>query len=387
MPLAPSSGRLRAAFRRQFGSEARFVVRAPGRVNLIGEHTDYNDGFVMPLALEQAAWIAASPRSDRQVVLWSENFEGRQEFSLDAIARAEGDGRWSNYIRGPAVVLAQRGRRLNGMDAVVWGDVPMGAGLSSSAALEVASALALVTAAGLKLDPLDLARLTQRAEIEFVGVNVGIMDQMISVMGQAGHALLIDCRTLACTPVPIPAECVIVVADTMKRRDLVDSKYNERRSECEEGARLLGVPALRDISWEEFQRREGELPEPVRRRCRHVVSENVRVLRCAAALRSGDSEAAGALMAQSHVSLRDNYEVSCRELDLMVEFASRQGGAYGSRMTGAGFGGCTVHLVKRDQAPAFQIGLAQQYAEATGLEPELYLCTPAQGAGLVPAEG
>ena len=316
-------------------------------------------------------------------MLWSGNFAGKQEFSLDAIAHADGDGRWSNYTRGPAAVLEQRGLRLRGMEAVIWGDVPIGAGLSSSAALEVASALAFLTVSGLHVDPLDLARLTQRAEIEFVGVNVGIMDQMISVMGQAGHALLIDCRTLACTPVPIPDDCVIVVADTMKRRDLVDSKYNERRSECEQGARLLGVSSLRDVSWHDFQRKEDLLPEPVRRRCRHIVSENARVLECVDAMRAGDTAAAGRLMVQSHASLRDDYEVSCRELDLMVELALQLEGAFGSRMTGAGFGGCTVHLVERDQAESFRSALAQNYAEVTGLVPAIYLCKAGQGAGVI----
>jgi len=269
------------------------------------------------------------------------------------------------------------------MDALIWGDVPIGAGLSSSAALEVASALALAAVSQVELDPLETVRLTQQAEIEFVGVNCGIMDQMISVMGQAGHALLIDCRTLARTLVPIPHECLIVVADTMKRRYLVDSKYNERRSECEQGQRLLGVSSLRDVSWAEFQRREGLLPEPVRRRCRHVVSESVRVLRCAAALRTGDVASAGRLMVQSDESLRDDYEVSCRELDLMVELALHHEATFGSRMTGAGFGGCTVNLVRRAQAEQFRLDLSRAYAEATGTKPIIYICTPAQGAAII----
>ena len=380
---APIVDTLHAAFRRQFGSDSHLIVRAPGRVNLIGEHTDYNEGFVMPLALEQAAWLAARVRPDRHVVLWSENFNDRQEFSLDAITHAAGEGRWSNYTRGAAAALAQRGVRLRGMDAVIWGDVPIGAGLSSSAALEVASALALAALAPAELDPLEIARLTQRAEIEFVGVNCGIMDQLISVMGQAGHALLIDCRSLACTPVPIPGDCAIVVADTMKRRGLVDSKYNERRSECEQGARLLGVSALRDVSWAEFQRKESLLPDPIRRRCRHVVSENARVLRCVDALRAGDTHLAGRLMIQSHESLRADYEVSCRELDLMVQFALQHEGTFGARMTGAGFGGCTVNLVRRKQAEQFSLALAQKYAEAAGIEPAMYICVAAQGAAII----
>jgi galactokinase len=379
----PVVDRLRAVFRRRFGSESSLVVRAPGRVNLIGEHTDYNDGFVMPLALQQAAWIAARPRSDRLVVLWSENFAALQEFSLDHIAHASGAGLWSNYTRGAAAVLLQQGHLLSGMDAVIWGDVPIGAGLSSSAALEVASAQALAAVSGLVLDPLETARLTQRAEIEFVGVNCGIMDQMISVMGQEGHALLIDCRSLACKPVPIPHDSVIVIADTMKRRDLVDSKYNERRAECEAGARLLSVSSLRDVTLQAFERDQALLPEPVRRRCRHVVHENSRVLECVEALQADDAQAAGRLMVQSHESLRDDYEVSCPELDLMVELALQQEGVHGARMTGAGFGGCTVNLMARTQAERFESELIHKYAAATGIVPSVYICTASQGAGIV----
>jgi galactokinase len=382
-PFAPVIEKLRAVFRRHFGSESSLIVRAPGRVNLIGEHTDYNDGFVMPLALQQAAWIAARPRTDRQVVLWSENFAAVQEFSLDYIAHAPGAGTWGNYTRGTAAVLEKQGYRLCGMDAVIWGDVPIGAGLSSSAALEVASALALAAVSGIQLAPLETARLTQRAEIEFVGVNCGIMDQMISVLGQEGHALLIDCRTLACKPVPIPNECVIVIADTMKRRDLVDSKYNERRAECDAGARLLGVARLRDVSLEKFERNAALLPEPIRRRCRHVVHENARVLSCVESLQAGDAQAAGRLMLQSHESLRYDYEVSCPELDLMVELALQQERVFGARMTGGGFGGCTVNLVARAQAGHFASELIYKYGEAAGIVPAVYICEPGRGAEIV----
>jgi galactokinase len=377
---------LRASFAVQFGREPSLIASAPGRVNLIGEHTDYNDGFVMPLAIDHAAWIAGRARADRQVVLWSDNFQNRQVFTLDHIDHVEGDGGWSNYTRGVASILEQSGQSLSGMDAVVWGDVPIGSGLSSSAALEVASALALsaLAGSGSVFTGIQLARLTQHAEIDFVGVNCGIMDQMISVLGQAGNALLIDCRSLTYEPVPIPSACAIVVADTMKRRGLVDSKYNERRSECEVGARLLGVSSLRDIAASQFEYRKLILPDVIRRRCRHVVTENVRVLECAHALRQGRLEQAGSLLLQSHASLRDDYEVSCPELDLMVELALGLVGIYGARMTGAGFGGCTVNLVQRSAAHNFAACLAAAYSERTSIAPSIYMCEASQGAQLIP---
>jgi galactokinase len=400
---------LRSAFERRFGGSPSLVVRAPGRVNLIGEHTDYNDGFVMPLAIDRAAWIAARPRADRQVVLCSENFHRLCEFSLDRVERESGEDAWTNYTRGVASILEKDGYHIQGMDAVVWGDVPIGSGLSSSAALEVASALALLKATedrGPKTEvdgfnasfrpnssgtssvprlpsPVQVARLTQRAEIEFVGVNCGIMDQMISVLGQAGHALLIDCRSLAYEAVPIPSDCAIVIADSMKRRGLVDSKYNERRAECEEGARLLRIPSLRDVSLTEFEQRQQVLPGLIARRCRHVVAEDERVIACATALRAGQLERVGQLLVQSHQSLRDDYEVSCPELDTMVELALRIPGIYGARMTGAGFGGCTVNLVKQSRAATFAANLGMSYHDSTGVEPAIYICHASDGAGMV----
>ncbi len=376
----PIPARIPRAFLDAFGSAPAFVVRAPGRVNVIGEHTDYNQGFVMPLAINRAAWIAARPRADRKVALRSENFDCRDEFSLDRIEKAPADATWSNYVRGVAYILQDAGHALRGMDAVVWGDVPIGAGLSSSAALEVASAHAFAAASDLHIGPLDIALFSQRAEVEFVGVNCGVMDQMISALGQAGHALAIDCRTLAYEAVPVPEGVAVVVADTTKRRGLVDSKYNERRSECEEGARLLGVTSLRDVDSETFERSRHLLPGPIARRCRHVITENMRVLACAEALKGGSLSTVGELLRQSHVSLRDDYEVSSRELDLMVDIAFEQEGIVGARMTGAGFGGCTVNVVEAALAEQFLVNLAGKYERETGLKPSLYVTRAEAGA-------
>jgi len=376
----PVIERISSAFRARFQSEPSLVACAPGRVNLIGEHTDYNDGFVMPLAIDRAVWVAARPRADGRVCLHSLNYARDDEFALDGIARATGADGWSNYVRGVAFMLRQAGYAVRGMDAVVWGDVPVGSGLSSSAAVQVATLIAFAGISGFAVDMVDAARLAQRSEIEFVGVNCGIMDQMIAALGQAGHALLIDCRSLAYRAVPIPSGAAIVVADTMKRRELVDSQYNTRRAECEQGARALGVPSLRDVPLAEFERRSAELPEPVRSRCRHVIGENVRVERCVVALEADDLAGAGALLNQSHASLRDDYAVSCRELDIMVAAAQALPGVYGARMTGAGFGGCTVNLVARNQADQAATDLAASYKAQTGIEAHIYVCQAVDGA-------
>ncbi|MBI1802011.1 MAG: galactokinase, partial [Chloroflexi bacterium] len=325
-------------------------------------------------------WIAARARADGQVALVSENFNNRSAFSLASIQQATGAEAWSNYVRGAAHALQAQGHRLCGMDALVWGDVPVGSGLSSSAALLVASTLAFSALAELDLSPLDIALRAQQAEVEFVGVNVGVMDQMISALGQAGHALLIDCHSLAHRPVPVPNGVAVVIADSMKRRGLVDSKYNERRAECEEGARRLGVQSLRDVTIAALEAKRASLPELIWRRCRHVVGENARVLACVEALRAGRLDEVGALLVQSHESLRDDYEVSCRELDVMVEAALRQEGIIGARMTGAGFGGCTVNLVREERAGRFVDGLREAYRAQTGLTPSIYVCRATDGA-------
>jgi len=373
--------RLRVAFRRQWGAEPVLCARAPGRVNLIGEHIDYNDGFVLPMAIDRDIWIAFRPREDRTVRLWSLDFGQASAFALDAIA-TDASAPWSNYVRGVAWALGEKGMALRGLDAVIQGTVPVGAGLSSSAALEVAAGLALLASAGESLPPEELALACQRAENEFVGNRCGIMDQFVAALGRAGHALFLDCRTLDYRHVPLPADFRIVVANSMVKRALVDSAYNERRSQCEEAARVLGVRALRDADEAALASARSRLSDAVYRRARHVITENARVVQAVAAMRRGDAETFGALMDASHVSLRDDYEVSCRELDALVEIARRQAGCLGARLTGAGFGGCTVNLVRADAVGAFVAALRKGYREQTGLDAEIYVCAAADGAGV-----
>lgn len=377
---------VRTTFTERFWRPVDQVARAPGRVNLIGEHTDYNDGFVLPMAIERDVLIAFASRADRQVVLHSLDFHEDASFSLDDIRKDE-EHTWSNYCRGVASELQKDQVLLRGMDAVVQGNIPIGAGLSSSAALEVATALAFLAAADVEMDRVQVALLAQRAENRFVGMQCGIMDQFVSALGQAGHALFIDCRDLSYRAVPIPSSVSIVICDTMTRRGLVGTAYNERREQCEEAVRLLsgalpGISALRDVTPEDLQRFGDLLPPIVRRRAAHVVSENARVLEAARALEGGDAEAFGRLMDASHVSLRDDYEVSSKELDLMAELAREAPGCLGARMTGAGFGGATVNLVREEQVVPFVEQVAGRYESRTGLRPEITVSRPAAGAGL-----
>jgi galactokinase len=379
---------VRRRFAEIFGEEPSAVVRAPGRVNLIGEHTDYNDGYVLPVAVDRSAFVAAAPRGDRQVVLHALDFGESTKFPLDDI-RPDQAQTWSNYQRGVAYFLEERGITLPGLNAVIGGDVPIGSGLSSSAAVEVTTAYTWQVLAGFEMSRVELALLCQRAENEFVGMNCGIMDQFVSALGQRDHALLIDCRSLDHQPVPLPTGVAIVVADTMKRRGLVDSEYNTRRRECEEGVRILQrylpeVQALRDVSVAQFKTQSSKLKaQNVRHRCRHIIYENERVLNSVAALQAGDLAAFGQLMNESHISLRDDYQVSCVELDIMAEAAWRVDGVYGSRMTGAGFGGCTVSLVAEEAIEDFRAQVATTYEEATGIVPQIYVCRAEDGVGEV----
>jgi galactokinase len=334
---------------------------------------------VLPVAIDRYMVLAVAPRGDQCVVLKAPNMAAETEFSLEAIERDEKQP-WSNYQRGVAWQLQQAGYSLRGMEAVIWGDVPVGSGLSSSAAVEVATAYAFKLVNDLEIDGVELALLCQRAEKEFVGVECGIMDQLIAVLGRKDHALLIDCQDLSTEQVSIPGEASIVVADTTKRRELLLSAYNERRQECEQGAKLLGVGSLRQLSVEEFATREEELPEPIRRRCRHVIYENQRVLEGVDALKEGDLEEFGRLMQESHRSLRDDFEVSSAELDLLVDAALEVEGVYGSRLTGAGFGGCTVSLVEQGAVEAFMAHVGESYRAATGIAPRTYVCDAEDGA-------
>jgi len=373
--------------RRRFATDGggTRVFRAPGRVNLIGEHTDYNGGFVMPAAINLATYVSVEPCAEPKLVVDSENFQEQREFSLaDSAAKARGD--WSDYVRGVAVTLEGSGLRLSGARLVIRSEVPIGSGLSSSAALEVAVAQALLTISGISLPAPELARLCQRAENEFVGVNCGIMDQFACCLGQAGHALLLDCRSLDYRPVPLPSNVRLMICDTKVRHRLNSGDYNRRRAECEEGVRLLqdydpAICSLRDATLEILER--SALPEVIFRRCRHVITENARVTRAAAALDAGDLALFGGLMYDSHRSLRDDYEVTCAELDLLVRIAEAVPGVYGSRMTGAGFGGCTVSVVESEQAAEFASVVRQEYGRATGIEPAVWDCQAVDGASEV----
>lgn len=376
--------RVVGAFERRFGRAPRWVVRAPGRVNLIGEHTDYNDGFVLPLAIDRAVWMALAPRGDRRVEVYSLDFDRPAAFDLDDPVKEGHD--WDEYVKGTAWSLIQGGFRLAGWEGVAWGNVPVGAGLSSSAALELATARAFAAAGSLAWDPATMARLAQRAENHWVGVQCGIMDQLISAAGRAGCALLIDCRSLDCEPVAFPPDVAVAVLDTSTRRGLVDSLYNERRRQCEAAAQWFDVPSLRDVDRSTFERRAGELDETTRRRARHVVTENARTLAAVDALRQGDAGAVGALLGESHRSLRDDFEVSSPALDAMVCHAAAHEACYGARMTGAGFGGCAVALIDAAESRAFVDAVSAGYQDETGLVPAVYVCSAADGAEVVEHE-
>jgi galactokinase len=360
------------------------TFRAPGRVNLIGEHTDYNDGFVMPAALDLSVFVRVWPRQDRKLQIRSENFDEEIEFDLDEpnpVARRH----WSDYTVGVAVTLERAGYRLRGADLQIRGEVPVGSGLSSSAAVEVATACALTANSDLSIDGRELALLCQKAENEFVGARVGIMDQFTSLFGQAQRALLLDCRSLEFKLLPLPDTVNLVICNTMVKHALASSAYNERRAQCEAGVRhfqqfLPNVMALRDVTLQQLAQFGGDLPEVIYHRCLHVITENARVLAAAEALEQNDLHRFGELMAQSHNSLRDDYEVSSRELDLMVELAHGVDGVYGARMTGGGFGGCTVNLVNVRDVEQFKQSVEKKYERITALKPEIYVCEPSDGA-------
>lgn len=359
------------------------VFRAPGRVNLIGEHTDYNDGFVMPAAIGFSTWVTSAPRDDRTVSVFSENFSERIEFELDD-QNPRAQGHWSDYVKGVAITLERAGHRLRGAELRIRSEVPLGSGLSSSAALEVASGYALLTNSGLIVDRMELAKVCQRAENEFVKLRCGIMDHFVSCHGQAGKALLLDCRSLEYKPLPLPKDARLAICNTMVKHALSTGEYNTRRLECEAAVYHFAqsrpnVRALRDITEVELELYGSDLSDVIYRRCRHVITENARVLAAEAALEKGDLAAFGQLMNSSHRSLRDDYEVSCKELDLMVELALQVRGVYGARLTGGGFGGCTVNLIAAENVDEFKEAVARGYEKATGLAPEIYVCSAADG--------
>jgi galactokinase len=389
---------LSADFTALFSTEPR-LFRAPGRVNLIGEHTDYNAGFVMPAAIRFYTTVAIAPRADRQLRIHSANFAETREVTLPGPLATQGrigqSSHWIDYVCGVAWALEEHGMPLRGADLLIHGDVPLGAGLSSSAALEVAVGLALTSIAGHRLEGMQLAKICQRAENQYVGMRCGIMDQFAAIHGRAGHAMMLDCRSFEHRLLSLqgPAgnsgqSAQLVICNTMVRHELAGSEYNRRREQCEQGVQALarlapGIETLRDVTSELLRAQEAALDPLIYRRCRHVVTENERVLAAARTLEAADLDGFGRLMRESHRSLRDDYEVSCDELDLMVRLAESIDGVYGARMTGGGFGGCTVNLVHAAKVEEFRLRLAAGYARATGRRAEIYVCETADGAAPV----
>jgi galactokinase len=371
-----------------------FVAKAPGRVNLIGEHTDYNLGLALPAAIGLELFVAFRPRSDRRVELHSLAFGETRAFGLDDVdqprAGCRGARNWIDYVAGTAWALARAGIQLRGVQGVIDTRLPVGSGLASSAALELASAWTLIDPErGSVPTPHRLAVLAHQAEEEFVGVRSGMMDQVAASLGRMGHALMLDCRSMEAQPIPLPTDIALVVCDSGVLRRLAESAYNQRRAECEDGVRLLRrhlprVESLRDVGLDEFERWKGELPETVGRRCEHVILENDRVRAVVGALRSGSTKEIGPLFAESHASLRDLFEVSSPELDTLVEAASGIDGVVGARLTGAGFGGCTVNLVESDSVEAFRRTVTSRYEQRTARTLTTYAVETVDGAGLVP---
>jgi galactokinase len=379
------STELARKFTGMFGGQPD-IFSAPGRVNLIGEHTDYNDGFVMPSAIGMRTRVAISHSEEAKLRIHSQDFPQSFEFDCANLPR-QATGAWCDYVLGIAVALQQNGQDSPGANLFVQSEIPMGAGLSSSAAIEVASALALLSLNGTTLPLADVARLCQRTENTFIGARVGIMDQFISCLGKAGHALLLDCRSLEYEFIPIPDQVRMVICNTMVKHQHAGGEYNRRREECEEGVRFLAqwypeIRALRDVSVDQLAQHLHDMPETIYKRCRHVVDENERVHDGADSLRSGDQPGFGELMRASHRSLRDLYQVSCAELDLMVEFAEGLPGYYGGRMTGGGFGGCTLNLVETQHAQTFADQISARYQQAVDIKPAIYICSADDGARL-----
>lgn len=373
---------LRALHEKRFQAKPE-IFAAPGRVNLIGEHTDYAEGFVMPAAIDFATLAAISPRTDGKIVLYSEN--NGEERAFEAAAAPVRSGQWTDYPLGVVSILAGEGHRIPGFSLSIWGDVPLGSGLSSSAALEVATALAVLSLLGVSYPGPVLAKLCQRAENEFVGASSGIMDQFISANGAADHALLLDCRDLSFRLAPIPHEVAIVIANTMVKHSVAGGEYTTRRAEVEEACAVIArhrpeVRFLRDATVEDLEKWGHEMSPNALKRARHIITENTRTVTAADALLRHDMATLGRLMAEAHTSYSRDFEASCLEADAMVALAQDLPGLIGARLTGGGFGGCTVNLVESGHAAEFAEALGARYATETGIVPETYICHASQGA-------
>lgn len=371
---------MQQAYRNHFQSDPAFIVRAPGRVNLIGEHTDYNEGFVLPMTLDRAVWIALSPHPTATLELLALDFDERIQFDLGAFKR--GQHSVAEHVKGVAWALAASGRGLQGWQGVMSGDVPIGSGLSSSAALQLAVARAFACVGTWAWEPVAMAQIAQHAENGWLGLQTGIMDQLISATGKADHAILIDCRSLALDELPLPSDCAVVILDTNTRRQLVGSEYNERRAQCQMAARHFEVAALRDVRLSQLQAEQAQLDALVYRRARHVISENARVLEARQALLAGDIVHLGTLFNASHASLRDDFEVTNDALNVIVTAAQNHPACYGARMTGAGFGGCAVALVDPTASVDFMAQVAERYAQHTSQTATLYLAHASNGASV-----
>ena len=376
--MNPTAGAVTSAFIERYKSQPLILVHAPGRVNLIGEHTDYNEGFVLPMAINHAVWIALRPRTDAQVHLHSLDFN--ETISYSSNLQLQPGKNWVDYIKGTSWALKQQGYALHGWEGVMAGDVPIGAGLSSSAAVEMAVARAFASVSGWEWEPTRMAQACQQADRHWVGIQSGIMDQMVSAAATKGHALKLDCRSLAMEHIPLPSDLLIAVMDTSTRRKLVESAYDQRVKECQAAANFFGKVSLRDVDAKNFYQRIGELDKLLARRARHIITENRRVLEFVDAIRNGHLQELGQILNASHASLRDDYEVSSPELNQIVESALQAPGCLGARMTGAGFGGCAVALVQAGKASEFTSNVSETYQEKSGLTPKVYICTAEAGA-------
>lgn len=376
---------LTVEFVHRYGRSPTHRVQAPGRVDLMGSHTDYNEGYVMTMAIDRTTWLAAAPRHDGKIAVQSLNLPGGAIFDLDNIGHDK-ESSWTNYVRGVAKVFHHAGYPVHGFDGLIHSTIPFGSGLSSSAAIEVATAVLLRELAGWTIDPVELALLCQRAENSFVGVNSGILDQYSSVLGEAGHTLLLDCRHLTSRTASLPPDLRVVICNTRATRELTGSEYDSRRAQCEEGARLLAahdpaVKTLRDVTPAHFAAHTADLPPVVAKRCRFIIEENRRVLDLAAALSDNDRASIDTLTAASYAGARDLYEIGAPSMEAMIQAMRGAPGVVGARQAGAGFGGCLVAFVHADDVSSFAAHVEDAYAQATGIEPEIYPVQAAPGAG------